>query len=435
MTAIRFASILVALAVVFAATPLFAQEEAPPPADEPMAAEPAAEEEVAEEPAAEEEVAEEEVAEEEVAEEEATEEEATEEEAAPAEEPSDLDRAIDRLSLSGIAVAVYQYAFMDDDYDDLGRGAFSVEPVISYQLSEDGMFLMHFGFGAGNGLAAESPFTQAPWKGDVEDDFTDINGRNRDHFMRAWYRHSFALGESEDDGTVAVTGGITDSTDYVDGNAYANSELTQFMNSTFVNSHAGFLPAYDLGVAVEADFDGWYVHFVGMEVGDNGQGRSFHYYGIEGGITIETDMGTGNYRLLLDTTTEDFLDPAGNDRESLMAISTSCDQQLSDVFGVWIRAGVQQDDAAIAYRSLLSGGVNINGTLWDRETDEIGIGLARLGGGNLDYDVSHVLEVYGSTRIDEHLLFTLDIQYQSNGIDGAPNPKGWVLGARFLIEF
>ncbi len=53
------------------------------------------------------------------------------------------------------------------------------------------------------------------------------------------------------------TGGIIDSTDYVDENAYANDEYTQFMNEALVNGPNGFAPSYDIGGAVEWEIGIW----------------------------------------------------------------------------------------------------------------------------------------------------------------------------------
>jgi len=64
----------------------------------------------------------------------------------------------------------------------------------------------------------------------------------------------------------------------------------------------------------------------------------------------------------------------------------SFDQQLGEILSAWIRFGRQKDDAAIDFKNLYSGGIDIKGKLWGRKQDNIGIAYAFLNGGNLDLD-------------------------------------------------
>ena len=52
--------------------------------------------------------------------------------------------------------------------------------------------------------------------------------------------------------------------------------------------------------------------------------------------SLESEIGEGNYRTLLVTTSEDFFNPEGSSEESLGALSLSFDQELGDLLGVWI---------------------------------------------------------------------------------------------------
>lgn len=71
----------------------------------------------------------------------------------------------------------------------------------------------------------ESIANLSPWAADLEDDLKDINGCGRDYLLTAWYRHGFSLAQ---DNRLNITLGIIDSTDFLDNNAYANDEYTQF---------------------------------------------------------------------------------------------------------------------------------------------------------------------------------------------------------------
>ena len=64
---------------------------------------------------------------------------------------------------------------------------------------------------------------------------------------------------------MGVTGGIIDSTVYVDNNEFANDQDSQFMNEAFVNSANAAFPSYDLGGAAEFASGQWSVN------GDHGR--------------------------------------------------------------------------------------------------------------------------------------------------------------------
>ena len=84
--------------------------------------------------------------------------------------------------------------------------------------------------------------------------------------MTVWYKHTLEFG---DDNALGLTGGIIDSTAYIDENAYANDEYTQFMNEALVSGPNGFAPSYDIGGEVEWELGRWAIKGVGMNIGEN----------------------------------------------------------------------------------------------------------------------------------------------------------------------
>lgn len=164
----------------------------------------------------------------------------------------------DKLSIGGTMAGQWQYLSASDapDFDNEGRGAMVFQPEISFTPTSTDEVFVKLGFGAANGLMEEgrSPFTLAPWAADVEDGLKDINGRNRDYLLTAWYKHTFSFGEEHE---LALTGGIIDATDYLDENAFANDEFGQFMNEALVNGPIANLASYDIGGAVEWSFKGF----------------------------------------------------------------------------------------------------------------------------------------------------------------------------------
>jgi len=346
----------------------------------------------------------------------------------------------DKFSIGGVMAGIYQYQSISDapGFESEGRGTLVFQPEVSFTPTENDELFAKFGFGAGNGLMQEgrSPFVLAPWGGDVQDDYKDINGRNRDYLLTAWYRHTFTF---SDEHTLGLTGGIIDATDYLDENAFANDEYTQFMNEALVNGPNAFLPSYDIGGAVEWEIGGFSIKGAAMALGTNDEEGKFkepyNFFGVQFGYNMDFGLGEGNYRLLVNTTSSDFSNVAQTKKERKSAALISLDQQLGDVLGVWIRFGWQEDTAAIRYKDVYTGGVNINGNLWGRENDNIGIGYGHLRGGNLELDKTNVFEIYGRFALTDIFAITGDIQYMKDSWKTGADPSGWIFGLRATAEF
>lgn len=339
-----------------------------------------------------------------------------------------------KLNIEGDLAGAYQYQNITDapEVDDTGRGAVLFQPAIRFQLTENDVVQAKFGFVAGDALNDTSPFMLTPWATDLEEDVKGIGGRDRDYLLTAWYSHIFDLGGV---GALDITGGIIDATDYLDANAYANDGLTQFMNAALVNGPIAFLPSYDLGGAAQWEMGDWSAAAVYMSMAENDDGNSYRFIGIQAGYKLETGLGEGSYRLLVDTTTEDFNGPNGTVEEARTGIMISCDQQLGEILGGWIRIGWQNDDALIDYQNLFSGGLNVNGTQWSRPQDNIGLGFAHLNGGNGAIDHSSVVELYYRLVFTEIAALTLDFQYLIDNYKTGNDPAGLISGVRFVASF
>ncbi|SPD72910.1 conserved exported hypothetical protein [uncultured Desulfobacterium sp.] len=351
---------------------------------------------------------------------------------------SDASKSLlDRISFAGIIAGAYQYedAGGRPEAEDFGRGALPVQAEVGINPTEADEVFFKFGFASGNGLNTENhSFALAPWAADLEDDVKDINGRNRDYLLTAWYKHTFTFSEEN---SLGLTGGIIDATDYLDENAYANDEFTQFMNEALVNGPHAFLPSYDLGGAMEWEAGGFAVKGVVMQIGENDDGNAYHFYGAQMGYTIETPLGEGTYRILYNQTSDDFCDPGGEDKESLKAGLISFDQALGEILGAWIRFGWSDDKALVCFQDLYSGGINISGKLWGREQDNIGVGYGRLRGGNDEIDTTQVAEVYARFALNEVFAVTLDLQHLDDEYkaEAGDDIDGWISGIRLTAEF
>jgi porin len=267
----------------------------------------------------------------------------------------------------------------------------------------------------------------------LEDDFKDINGRNRDYLLTAWYKYTFGFGE---DHTLGLTGGIIDSTDYLDENTYANDEFTQFLNGALVNGPNAFFPSFDIGGSLEWDYGNFFFNLVGMNIGENEIGNNWHYWGAQIGYTINTALGEGTYRLIVDTTSKQFLNEDGDKKRRSGAI-ISFDQALGDIFGAWIRFGWQDDNVIFDYDTLYSGGLNITGKWYGREDDNIGIGYAHISGSDSgDFDYTQVAEVYWRVVLNEMFAATADLQFMQDKFKNSDDDIGGIIGGiRLTAEF
>jgi porin len=89
----------------------------------------------------------------------------------------------------------------------------------------------------------------------------------------------------------------------------------------------------------------------------------------------------------------------------------------------------------VNFETHYSGGINISGGLWDREQDNIGIGIAYFDGGNLDLDNALVAEAYVRFMVNPFFAATLDFQYLKDDVNGEKNPEGIIAGIRLTAEF
>jgi len=343
----------------------------------------------------------------------------------------------EKLAVEGMLTGVYQYGDFDvEGADDADRGAVVFDLGVNFHPTENDEFQVTLSYAAGNGLNSIIPFSLASYADDLEDDLKDINGRNRDYLLEAWYKHAFKLSENME---LGLTGGIIDATAYIDDNNFANCECSQFMNEAFVNHRNVNLPSYDLGGVIELNVSNFSIRALAMntkfESGDDGF-TNYNYYALQAGYKLATAMGEGNYRLYGFTTNERFHCPNEGERDNLQGFGISADQKLGDILGVFVRASWQDDEAVIDHDKIYSGGINVNGKLWRRENDEIGIGYAYLNG-SCSSDIDHTIafETYAKFQISTFSDVTLDVQYISDEMMDNDDRDGVIYGIRMNAYF
>ena len=270
------------------------------------------------------------------------------------------------LTISG----VYQYVDYNDaqgDDDGLARGSIAPDISINFHPTKLDEFQVTFSFPAGDGLynnlKSGSKFILTPYADDLEDDVKNINERDRDYLLEAWYKHTFDLSNVYNGMSLAFTFGIIDSTVYLDQNEFANDEVTQFMNEAFVNNPLLNLPSYDSGAVGELSIGNFYVKALGMnsrikewDPNSNRDDRSYSYFGGELGYNLMTKFGQGHYRITGYETSEDFESMRGpaKEAEDLYGLGISIDQKIGDTYGVFFRYGWQNDDAKVDFDQMYS---------------------------------------------------------------------------------
>jgi hypothetical protein len=343
----------------------------------------------------------------------------------------------EKLAVEGTLTGVYQYGDFDvDDTDNSDRGAVVFDLGVNFHPTENDEFQVTMSYAAGNGLNSTIPFSLVPYADDVEDDLKDINGRNRDYLLEAWYKHTFKLSEEM---TLGLTGGIIDATAYIDDNNFANCECSQFMNEAFVNHRNVNLPSYDIGGVVELNVSNFSIRALAMNTkfeSRDDRFTNYNYYALQAGYRLDSAMGEGNYRIYGFTTNERFQCPEEGEKDNLQGIGISADQKLGEIFGVFARVSWQDDEAVIDHDEIYSGGVNINGNLWKRENDEIGVGYAFLKGAcssDIDYSIS--FETYAKFKNSVFSDVTLDLQYVEDNMKNSDDRNGFIYGVRMNAYF
>ena len=339
----------------------------------------------------------------------------------------------EKLSLNGVLSGALQCQQLSDETvgEDTCKTAAPFQPELTYHASKHDSLFLKFGFAAGNGLNEVSPFNLSAWGADLHDDVINVSGSGRDYLLTAWYEHVFELDHGH---SVDLTLGLIDASTYLDQNVYANDEYNQFMNPALSNAPNTLFPSYDLGVATVWHRDQWTFSGALMEVHQLTSSDKYTFYGIQARYTLETRLGTGHYRVLLNGD-RDFIDEAGASKQRNDVVIISIDQQLGDAVGVFTRMGWRIDNNPINYRAAYTGGIDIRGTNWGRMLDNIGIALGYMNGGNNRIIRTRLAEAYYRLVINPKLAFTADIQYMRDQYYSIPDAEGIIYSLRATINF
>ncbi len=356
-----------------------------------------------------------------------------------------IEERFGTLTLHGGAILYYQDSrtgeLNDADADSPSGAGFAADLELSWKpalpLVEDGEFFarIHAGNGAGadrDGRGNRPVNVLLANLNTIADDNSDEDDDTGLRLLEAHYTHAFFGGR------LHVTGGKAEPLGFLDDNAFANDETTQFVGKPFVNntvldSENEFTPLIGLTFQPTGLFK---LAVVGAStsrplVEDSplaGDAKSKYdnpfstpFLGAQAAVSPDWSGLQGNYRLYGWHTGYDHAkldrrrDFSDGEKSKAWGIGLSADQQLTEAVGVFGRFGWNNADVTVVQWEA-SAGLNVKGLVPGREEDEIGLGLAGLFPDSryAENDPEVHLELYYRLAVTENLAFTPDFQYVFN---------------------
>ncbi len=241
--------------------------------------------------------------------------------------------------------------------------------------------------------------------------------------------------------------GKWDATDWMDENNFAGCDNTQFIGRCFKRSPVIEWPGENtLGVRAKICFEP--IDFLDFSLGyfdsDADYRRIFEhgFYSFQINarpaaiMKWDPEKWEGNYRFYAwinsrnhQKLVDEGEDPSDKTNERNFGFGFSCDQKVTDVFGVFGRFGWQRPDIVMAddgptLEWFWSGGVRATGKYWMREGDIIAFGIGQIfpsakygKAGNPDGAEGHI-EMYYSFKVNDYIYITPDFQiiWNPNGV-------------------
>lgn len=318
--------------------------------------------------------------------------------------------------------------------EDATDSTYSLDISFSKATGDQGELFATIEAGHGAGLDGEEVLTFSPVNGDA------LAGNKKLDIAEIGYTQSFM------DEKFIFTFGVLDSSAFLDTNALANCECSQFLNGAFINNTAiEFAADYSLGAVITADLNECFTLDLGAYEADSDFEDSSDKYLVFVQGTFKTQ--DGNYRLYAwnnGANHEELMDPTKK-YESNSGIGISCDQQVSENIGLFLRYA-KQDEAVSTIESSWSAGSSITGNLWNRSDDVLAMALGQNMPSNKYKDAGNpaedetVFEVFYRWQANNNLAISPDIQviWNPNGVDTelqGRNDTIIVAGIRAQLDF
>jgi len=252
------------------------------------------------------------------------------------------------------------------------------------------------------------------------------------------------------EGGMMVSVGKLDVHGYYDDNAYANDETDQFMSAIFVRSagtsYAELDQYYAPGIALlYSATQAIDITFIAANGNSDGFNNIFDYMYLVGQVDFKPRLAgrDGNYRFyaISDARNNAYTEISTAKTTSNTAWGLSFDQSVADGIGLFARYSAQDDGIAQnIVKSSWSLGTLLEGALWGREKDTVGIGygsvklndkanLATALGTSNTGDEAHT-ELFYKVGFSDHFTLTADVQVITNNGGNAAADTVTVAGVR-----
>ncbi len=351
------------------------------------------------------------------------------------------------LEIHGGATGFYQGAVSDRIDAEKTRDASGAGVAADLELSwkpgmnlfKDGGFFMRTHYGEGRGADkdfGDKLFANLNTIGDDSDD-------DRIRLLEAYYSHEFL------EGRLMFAIGKTEPLAFIDGNAFANDEATQFVGKPFVNnpvldSEDEYAP---IVAASYSPVENWKITALGVSTSrSNGPAREwksvydniFDEPLVAGQLTYSPKIGElqGNYGVYAWNALHDHRRIAERGGEDGWGVGLTADQQVTDRIGLFARLSHSNEDV-YEVDWFWSLGANVKGLFPSRADDELGLAVAGLKANeDLEADGTEIhLESYYRFFLSEHFAVSPDLQYVFNprGDTGNDGVFAWMLRGEFTF--
>ena len=359
------------------------------------------------------------------------------------------------LSLHGGVVGYWQGAnepeIGGEDFRSSNGAGYTADLELTFRPTERGEFFMRLHAGEGEGADKDLKPRGALFANlnTLDDDNPDGQFMN---LLEAFYTQKL-LEEK-----VYFSIGKTHPAVFIDNNAYANDEKTQFVGKPFVNnpvlnSEDEYAPLVAIGVSpldnlslvalAQSSFHGG-----AKDAWNNVQDQPF----LAAQLTCSPKIGdrAGHYRVYFWDATYDHPDLTDPETEkSGWGVGLSLDQEISEQAGVFARFAYN-NKSVYPVEWFWSVGTSLKGLFPEREEDELGVGIAglvttnNLNKANADTGflltgdnegTEYHLEAYYRIRISEYFSVTPDLQYVINPLGDSRNDDVVAAMLRAHISF
>lgn len=349
----------------------------------------------------------------------------------------------DTLTIGGGITTIVQTSSGNNDPADANSGdnldfTNSVDIGIEAEVGPDQKLAISLEAGMGNGLTGRvGGSTFRPNYDAYPTTYANTGGASQQGLTvsQAYYEGMFF------DHAVMLMVGRMDCHAMMDKNEFANSETTQFIGGPFVRTPGALYP--ELGQSGQYYATGVMVMLTPAELMEitlmaaNGEADKMGNGGHIGGqINLRPKINgqPGNYRLYALQDTRNRADIVTGELKTSIAYGASFDQYLSDEIGLFLRYSQQDKNLQIVdntgaplgvdpLETMMSGGFQFSGALWNREADAVGIGYAA---GKMKPDVltatyadafsgdQAMIEAYYRWQATPKMGLSADVQSHSN---------------------